>query len=212
MNINLPETHFHLDHLPPLDQEYIDKGINAVYQWPQTDYIPGEPVIVPSRFPGVDINRGLAIESDGCTQHGEKVEGERHFSVSKTIFRQTDFYKTKFGQDLQKGLGKIGSRFLYNPPWGLYDWHQDLGGHECAINYLLSDSTNAITLHRFPTDCKLNYRVVEMKYKLHRPVLMKSTIDHCIINLTDKPRYIMTIVLLDTTYEEAKKWLLNYEA
>ena len=22
MNINLPETHFHLDHLPPLDQKY----------------------------------------------------------------------------------------------------------------------------------------------------------------------------------------------
>jgi hypothetical protein len=212
MNIDLPETHFHLNHLPPLYQKYIDNGLNAIYQWPQKDYISNEPVITDSRIAGKKLYRGIAIESDGCTQHGNKVEGIRHNSISKTIYKQTDFQKTPFGQDLQKGLGEIGSRFLYNPPMSLYDWHQDLGGHECAINYLLNESDGAITLHRFPTDCKLNYKVVEMKYKLHCPVLMKSTVDHCIINLTNKPRYIMTIVLLETTYEEAKKWLLNYEA
>ena len=211
MNINLPETHFHLNHLPILNEEYINQGLNAIYQWPQKDYESNEPVITNSRIPGKKLNRGIAIETDGCTQYGLKVDGSRHDSVSKTIYKQTNFENTPFGQDLQKGLGKIGSRFLYNPPWGLYDWHQDLGGHECAINYLLSESDGAITLHRFPTDCKLNYQVVEMKYKLYYPVLMKSTIDHCIINLTNKPRYIMTIVLLETTYDEAKEWLLKYE-
>lgn len=212
MNIKLPETHFHLDHLPELDKKYIDAGLNATYKWPQKDYVENEPVITPSRIPGKEFNRGIAIDTDSCTKNGQRVEGERHEAVNKTIYCETDFQDTKFGQDIQKALGKITSRFLYNSPWGLYDWHQDLGGHKCSINFLLNESPGAITLHRFPTVCKLNYFVVEMKYKLYKPILMKSTLDHCIINLTDKPRYIMTIPLLEVDYDEAKEWLLKYEA
>lgn len=205
----LPESHYHLDNLPEIDKHFIDEAHNAVYQWPQRKYEPRQPVITESRT-GDFLFRGMAIPTDDCTQNGQPVVGERHDSVSQTVFCKSNFFETKFCQDLQKNLGKIGTRYLYNPPWSLYDWHQDLGGHECAINFLLADTPGAITLHRFPTDCLLNYKVSEMKYKLYRPVLMKSKVDHCIVNLTDRHRYVLTVVLLETKYDVAKKYLMNY--
>ena len=208
----LPETHYHLDHLPPIDQRFIKEAYNAVYQWPPQDYIPNQPVITDSRIPGQKLNRGIAIPTDKCIQYGLPADGERHTSTSKTVYCQNNFFKeTKFGKDMQAALGKINSRYLYTAPWSLYDWHQDLGEHTCAVNFLLTDVPGSKTLHRFPTDCKLNYKVVPMEYKLYRPVLMKSKIDHCIINLTDKHRYVLTVVLLETTYMVSKDWLINYK-
>jgi hypothetical protein len=207
----LPETYFHLDHLPPIDQQFIDEAHNAVYQWPAQDHIPNEPVITNSRIPGQKLYRGIAIPTDTCTQYGLPAAGERHTSTSKTVYAHSNFSNTKFGKDVQSALGRIGSRYLYNMPWSLYDWHQDQGEHECAINFLLTDAPGARTMHRFPTDCLLNYKVAVMDYKLYKPVLMKSKVDHSVINLTDVHRYILTVVLLDTTYNVAKEWLLNYK-
>lgn len=209
--MSLPETHCHLSHLPPIDERFILEAHSAVYQWPQQDFVPGEPVIGKSRIPGKTINRGIAIETHACTQHGQSVAGERHNSVSKTVYSTVDFNDTQFGKDIRANLGNFGARYLYNPPWSLYDWHQDIGGHECSINFLLSYNPGARTMHRFPMDCQLNYKVVLMEYELHKPVLMKSTIDHCIINLTGQDRYLLTIALMDAKYEEAKQWLLNYK-
>lgn len=206
----LPETHCHLSHLPEIDPIFVRDAHEAVYQWPKQDFVAGEPVIGKSRIPGKTINRGIAIETHACTQYGQSVAGDRHTSVSKTIYCQLDFNKTKFGRDIRAALGNFNARYLYNPPWSLYDWHQDIGGHQCAINFLLSDTPEARTMHRFPMDCQLNYKVVLMEYQLYKPVLMKSTIDHCIVNLTGKDRYIMTLALMDAKYEEAKSWLLNY--
>lgn len=212
MNLpDLPETHCVLSHLPDIDPIFVREAHEAVYQWPEQDYVPGETLIGKSRIPGKTVNRGIAIETDACTQYGKRVPGERHTSISKTVYSQLDIDSTRFGKDLRAGLGDIGVRYLYNPPWSLYDWHQDIGGHECSINFVLSDNPGARTMHRFPTDCRLNYKVVMVDYILYKPVLIKSTLDHCIVNLTGKDRYIMTIALLDAKYEEAKQWLLNYK-
>lgn len=210
--MNLPETHYHFDHLPPIDQHFVKEAETSVYQWPKIDFEHGLPITT-TTAQGTIKNHGFPIPTPDCTQYGVEIPGQRHSMVSRTIqgSQPSSFANTKFAQDLVANLGKIKCRYMYNQPWSMYDWHQDLAGHHSSINFLLTETPGARTLHRFPTDCRLNYKVVVLEYKLYRPVLFNAKVDHCIINMTDKDRYILSVLLLDSSYEKSKDFLSNYK-
>jgi len=209
--MSLSETHFHLNHLPPIDQYFINEAQNAVYSWPSVDYPPGHPITSQDSMGNLK-DHGTPTPTPNCVQHGIPINGQRHTLTSRTIqcIQSSSFINTKFASDLQKSLGKIKTRYLYNPPWSLYDWHQDLAGHKSCINFLLTDTPNSKTLHRFPTECRLNYQVEVTEYRLYYPLLFNTRIDHCIINLTNQHRYILQILLFDSTYQDCKEYLKNY--
>jgi hypothetical protein len=204
-----PETHFHLDHLPPIDQFFINEANNATYSWPSIDYKPGVPITTIDKLGNVK-DHGVPIATPSCTRNGIAVEGERHTFGSRTISQASSFITTQFAQDVQANLGHIKTKYLYNAPWSLYDWHQDLAGHKCCVNFLLTDTPGARTIHKFPTDCKLNFQVETVEYNLYYPLLFNTRIDHCVINMTDQHRYILQILLFDVTYDVAKEYLSNY--
>lgn len=205
----LPETHFHLDHLPPIDQYFINEAHSVTYPFPTIDYEAGVPIMGFDKF-GNDKNHGVPIPTPNRIRNGVAVDGPRSTFSSRTISQASSFIDTQFAKDLQAGLGNIKTRLLYNPPWSLYDWHQDIAGHKCCINFLLTDTPGARTIHKFPTDCKLNFYVKLVEYNLYYPLLFNTRIDHCVINMTDQHRYILQILLFDVTYEEAKKYLVDY--
>lgn len=204
-----PETYFYLDHLPPIDQFFIDEANNATYPWPSVDYEPGVPITTFDKTGNVK-NHGVPISTPACTHQGVSVEGARHTLTSRTIAQTSSFIKTKFAQDAQANLGRIKTKCLYNPPWSLYDWHQDQAGHKCCINFLLTDTPGARTIHKFPTDCRLNFQVDVVEYNLYYPLLFNTRIDHCVINMTDQHRYILQVLLFEVSYDVAKEYLVNY--
>lgn len=209
--MNFPETHYHLDHLPAIDQYFINEAENLIYQWPSIDYDCTKELTSADSL-GRIKNHGFPVPTPACVQHGQAIDGHRHAMASRTVqgINASSFIKTKFAQDLTRNLGTIKCRYMYNRPWTMYDWHQDLAGHESSINFLLTDTPEARTLHRFPSDCRLNYHIELLNYKLYRPVLFNAKIDHCIINTTNKDRYILSVLMLDSSYETAKEYLNSY--
>jgi hypothetical protein len=199
--MNRIESHCHLDNLPLIDTFFVNEAHNAVYSWPDPDY-------TESPCPGIELVPTPATSHLGV----DYLTGSRHGTKSRTIFYPSTFSTTIFGQELIKNLGQINSRYLYNSPWSLYDWHQDLARHNSAINFVLSDNPGARTIHRFPTDCRLHYRVELTEYELYKPVLFNAKIDHAVINLSDKPRYILSVIILDSDYDTAKEYLKNYKS
>jgi hypothetical protein len=212
--MNLPEVFFHLDHLPSLDQYYVDQGHKAVYSYPSIDFV--DERLFNARIEGKDksvspqIIKQKIIPTPSAVQHENPVDQSRHSNTSRTISAKCDFSQSKFAQDMTRDLGEVGSSYFYNPPWGLYDWHRDLARHDCAINFLLTDTPDARTMFRFPSDCDKNWYISCLHYKLFRPVLIHSKTQHCVANLTDKHRYILSLVVFDATYDQTKEWLLNY--
>jgi len=213
--MNLPEVFVHLDHLPPIDQYFVDQGHNAIYNFPKVAYGQEKDYVRYVVNKDESITKKLESEkvfpTPNAVQHGISIDYQRHEGRTAVVRATCDLTESKFGQDLQNALGEAKSGYLYNQPWSYYDWHRDLSRHECAINFVLSDVPEARTLFRHPTDCRLNYVVQMLEYKLYRPVLIKSTTEHCVANLSHKHRYMATMLLYETTFEQAKEWLQNYK-
>jgi hypothetical protein len=213
--MDLPEVFVHLDHLPLIDQYYIDQAHNAIYSFPTIDYVEEKKYFRHIVNKDKSITKKLESEkvfaTPGAVQHGVPVDHPRHDGKSAIVWSPCDLTESNFGQDLQNALGEAKSAYLYNRPWSYYDWHRDLSRHECAINFVLTDVPESRTLFRHPTDCKINYVVQMLEYELYRPVLIKSITEHCVANLSDKHRYVATMLLYETTFEQAKEWLQNYK-
>ena len=213
--MNLPEVFVHLDHLPPIDQYFVDQAYNGIYRFPSIDYVEEKPYI--RKIVNKDNSLTERPETEkvfptpSAVQHGVSVDHQRHDARSATVRAPGDMTESRFGQDLQNALGEAKSAYLYNQPWSYYDWHRDLSRHECAINFVLTDVPESRTLFRHPSDCRLNYFVQMLEYKLYRPVLISSITEHCVANLSDKHRYVATMLLYETTFEQAKEWLQNYK-
>ena len=206
-----PESHFHLDHLPQIDQFFIDEAHNAKYSWPSVDYEHDKPITAVISHNNTVRNRGIPIPTPSCTQQGVPVDGERHDHVARIVKGPSSFNDTKFIQDLRSNLGSVQARYLYNSPWSMYDWHQDLDRHESCINFVLTDTPDAKTVHRFPMDSRLNFFITTVNYKLYKPVLFNVKIDHCVFNFTDKHRYVLSVLIFDSSYKTAKDFLINYQ-
>lgn len=122
----------------------------------------------------------------------------------------TSFEHTKFMQDLRAEFGHARTHYLRVDGMHSYDWHTD-SARKAAMIFLLNDVGNAFTLFRNSID-ERNSELVQVPYTLLRPTLLDVTVSHCVINLSDQPRFALTVGFdLDVTYTQVKLFLEKYQ-
>jgi hypothetical protein len=59
----------------------------------------------------------------------------------------------------------------------------------------------------------LLYNLTEVLYNGHKPTLLNTKQEHCVINNSDDGRVILSLTIFDTTYDEALLFLkqLDYK-
>ena len=126
-----------------------------------------------------------------------------------TTQAKTSFENTNFIKDLREKFGHARTHYLRVDGMHSYDWHVDSA--RCAgIIFLLNDVGNAVTLFKEQID-ERNSRIVKVPYTLLRPTLLDVTNSHCVINLSDQPRYALTVGFnLDVSYQQVKEFLTDY--
>lgn len=131
-----------------------------------------------------------------------------------------DFSSGRFVRDLKRHFGdqRVLAAFLQNPPMTNYNWHTDIdhperGARMCAINYLLSPADSVYTLFSVP-DSRVGrhmHGVQICPYQRYNGLLFNTQCEHCILNLSDQPRYILSVGFHGIDYATVKRWLLDYE-
>jgi hypothetical protein len=137
-----------------------------------------------------------------------EIPGEKTIRI---VHSPSDFYKTKLCYDLFKEFGTVKTEYFKNEPMSYYDWHQDIK-RNCGINFLLNDVVDALTLYMFKGTVRLNGTIENVRPKLYRPVLLDTTIRHCVINYSNTTRYILSIGLHDeaVTFADVQRFLEQY--
>lgn len=131
-----------------------------------------------------------------------------------------DFSSGAFASDLKRHFGEhqVLIAFLQNPPMTNYNWHTDIkhperGARLCAINYLLSPPAGVYTL--FATDHdrvgRHMHGVTVCPYVRFHPLLFNTQVSHCILNLSRRPRYVLSVGFHDVDYDTVKRFLLDYQ-
>jgi hypothetical protein len=130
----------------------------------------------------------------------------------QTIKTASTFQETEFCYNLLKEFGYVKSLYLRMPPHTVYDWHTDLE-RKCAINFLLTDDPDCLTLFREPIDNnRLLYNIKKCNYTLLQPTVFNTTISHCIINHSDNFRHLLTVTVgFKTNFEDVQNFLSNYQ-
>lgn len=139
------------------------------------------------------------------TYHVVPVSGIR----VNTTQAPTSFETTQFMQDLRSEFGHARTHYLRVDGMHSYDWHTD-SARKAAILFLLNDVGTAFTLFREKID-ERNSRLIKVPYKIFRPTLLDVTVSHTVINLSDQPRYALTVGFdLDVTFQQVKEFLEQY--
>jgi hypothetical protein len=110
----------------------------------------------------------------------------------------------------KKFAGVLGATYVRTDPESEYTWHTDKGGVVTGINILLSLPNECLTLFRTKTDIPLQHKIYQCKYEQFRPTVFDSTVEHCVINLSKEPRYLLRVPIANTTYQEVRDYLLDY--
>lgn len=123
------------------------------------------------------------------------------------------FKKIRLCYDLYKAFGNIETHYNMNLPMSLYDWHQDLG-RKVGINWLLTEQ-DSYTLWKFPLQegVRLQHKLESLVYtKLYSPVILDTSILHCVFNLAPTPRYILSIGFSDMSvkFADVKEFFKTY--
>jgi len=175
------DCYLHLEHLPPLGYEYVNEALNATYA-----------VTKPStEMPDVVHKQNRWIGSENAP---------------------STFYKTKFCKDLEAEFGNIETYYVRFNTMSLYDWHTDIQ-RQCGINFLIQPVSDALTLFRYAelSDHTLMYHLEKLEYVARMPVLFNPTVEHCVINLSNKPRYLLSVSFPRTiTFYHVREFLKNY--
>ena len=173
----------HLSHLPLLDEKYVNEALNATYSHIEPS---GDMAAIKNKF-----NRWISSKSAYST-----------------------FEETKFCKDLEAQFGQVVSHYAKFDPRSLYDWHTD-SQRQCSINVLIRPVVNALTLFKYAEMTKehsLIYHLDECEYVPRVPVLFNSSVHHCVINLSNETRYLLTISFERTvTFYHVRDFLLNYK-
>ena len=135
----------------------------------------------------------------------------------RVVRADTKFADSTFVNDLrQKLTAEVTTVLLKNDPHTCYDWHSDdnkAGFRKCrksAINILLNQVPDSVTLFRKPSEHRMTYNISDCPYVLHKPMLFNVLVEHCIINNSDQPRYLLSIGLGDTLFGDAIDFFKTY--
>ena len=158
------------------------------------------------------------VIQDALTAEYEISEMPSLLRAEANLFKQTDFYK-KFDQH----FGKCGAYYLKNYPMMLYDWHIDRN-RTCAVNWVIKSGPRSATFHRdtYQNDLLTKNRLeknlkilfwdlTEIEYRQYYPTLIRTDIEHCIVNNDPEDRIILSLSTLNGGYEEVKDFLLNQQ-
>jgi hypothetical protein len=115
--------------------------------------------------------------------------------------------QTKFAKNLENKFGSARVGFLKMRP-GYYDWHRD-DFRNCAINWLVTPSPKALTLHRTNQDKIFWWDIEEVKYIPLKPTLLDVTQEHCVINNSSDERIILTLSIRGFSYADVLPYLMN---
>jgi hypothetical protein len=139
---------------------------------------------------------------------GPEKPGEKTIRI---VHAPSDLYKTKLCYDLWKEFGHLRTEYFKNEPMSYYDLHQDIK-RNCGINFLLNDVPDALTLYMTEGAIRLNGDIENVRPKLYRPVLLDTTVRHCVINYSNETRYILSIGLhdADVKFADVQKFLEHY--
>jgi len=126
----------------------------------------------------------------------------------KSSFFTSDFFKL-----LQKEFGEenCSVKYYVNPPNSYYDWHKDLK-RGFGINWVVKTNPHALTLYREPMplgDEKFMYNITEIDYRGFAPTIINGKVEHCVINNFNDTRYIMSLSVVGTPYEDALPFFKN---
>lgn len=175
------DCYLHLSHLPMLGDEYVNEALNATYAVTQPS----------DEMPDIVHRKNRWIGSENAP---------------------STFYKTKFCKDLEAQFGEIETYYVRFNPMSLYDWHTDIQ-RQCGINFLIQPVSNALTLFRYAelSNHTLMYHLDQLQYVPRMPVLFNTTVEHCVINLSNETRYILSVTFKRTiTIYHVREFLKNY--
>ena len=129
----------------------------------------------------------------------------------RIVHAPSKFQQTRFCYDLYKAFGALKSEYFKNEPMSYYDWHCDIK-RNCGINFLLNDVKDALTLYMIEGDVRLNGTIINVIPKLYRPVLLDTTVRHCVLNWSNETRYILSVGLHDPDvgFADVKEFLEKY--
>ena len=147
---------------------------------------------------------------EACNSKFELIHEPSILYWAPTSFVESDLYK-----EISKKY-RCGARYFLNPPHTLYDWHVD-NRRSCAINWVIKTNDKCTTLYREPIPEAipvvnkriLLYNLTELMYDGHKPTLLNTKKEHCVINNSDNDRIILSVTIFDTTYEDAQLYLKN---
>ena len=132
----------------------------------------------------------------------------------RSIVSRSRFSQSLFCQELIKEFGEIKTNFIKNNPMTTYDWHRDID-RKVAINFLLADAPNSLTLFRdkeYGVD-RMRYNIDVCTYVPRKPVIFNTTIQHTVINYNDQPRFILSLIFpLEVTFFDVRDYLLGKPA
>ena len=139
---------------------------------------------------------------------GEEVPGEKTIRI---VHAPSKLKQTRLCYDLYRAFGEVAAEYFKNEPMSYYDWHADIK-RNCGINFLLNDVGNALTLYMTEGDVRLNGTIVNVVPKLYRPVLLDTTVRHCVLNYSNETRYLVSIGLHDPAvkFADVKEFLDKY--
>lgn len=112
------------------------------------------------------------------------------------------------------GIGyadSISASFLKILPYHGIDWHYDIS-RNCAINILLNDVKNCVTLFRYKNkDRRVLQENWALEYELFRPVLLNTTVEHMVANWSSESRYIITVGFpKHISFSQVRNFLQSY--
>lgn len=127
------------------------------------------------------------------------------------IDRNSLFDNTKFIKECNKHFGYTAATILRFDPMSVLDWHADYP-RQCGMNILINDVDGmARTFMREQIE-GWNYKMVEVKYTVGKPILINTTVQHTTYNFhPTKTRYVLSISFgKDATYDEVKEYLTKF--
>lgn len=130
-----------------------------------------------------------------------------YFYVIDSIIPE-NIYKDTFLNQLRNSFVNSYLNIYKIPPKTFYHWHTD-SGSKCSVNMVLKDyKSHTIFSDSGPYENRTyDNNITELQYEPLSWYLFNTQYRHCVINLDETPRYLMTFRFpQNITYHDLLKW------
>lgn len=146
------------------------------------------------------------IVADGLADGFEYTVSPYAYAKPATLFYDTEFY-----QLLTDQFGKVGCKYLKNPPNSYYDWHTDKI-RNCALNWIIKTNPGAKTFYRANNQSRFFWDLEEVSYNTTCPTLLDTKQEHCVFNNNPEDRVILSVTILnDHSYNDVLEFLTSVD-